>query len=133
MATSVALVEELLFRSWLTEDIAADLGYHLGIILSGLAFYLFQRSPWAVPGLWLLSLSLARLRQISEGILVSSYTLQLGGFLIYNPNFPLWITGTHPFQPFGRIGGLTFSLVLAIMFYPREAVMKKELTRPIRK
>ncbi|KAL3744618.1 hypothetical protein ACJRO7_013824 [Eucalyptus globulus] len=133
-ATSVALVEELLFRSWLTEEIAADLGYHLGIILSGLAFSLFQRSPWAIPGLWLLSLSLAGLRQIGEGslsvpiglrvgILVSSYTLQSGGFLIYNRNFPLWITGTHPFQPFGGIVGLTFSLVLAIMLYPREAVI----------
>lgn len=42
-ATSVALVEELLFRSWLTQEIAADLGYHWGIIFSGLAFSLFQR------------------------------------------------------------------------------------------
>lgn len=42
-ATSVALVEELLFRSWLPEEIAADLGYHQGIIWSGLAYSLFQR------------------------------------------------------------------------------------------
>ncbi|KAF8032643.1 hypothetical protein BT93_D1536 [Corymbia citriodora subsp. variegata] len=143
-ATSVALVEELLFRSWLTNEIAADLGYHQGIILSGLAFSLFQRSPWAIPGLWLLSLSLAGLRHIGEGslsipiglrvgIILSSYTLQSGGFLIYNPNFPLWITGTHPFQPFGGIVGLAFSLVLAIMLYPREAVMKNRLTKAIRK
>ncbi|KAI6682091.1 hypothetical protein NL676_035972 [Syzygium grande] len=142
-ATSVALVEELLFRSWLTQEIAADLGYRRGIIFSGLAFSLFQRSPWAIPGLWLLSLSLAGLRHIGEGclaipiglragILVSSYTLQSGGFLIHNPNFPLWITGTHPFQPFSGIVGLTFSLVLALILYPREAIMKKKLTRAIR-
>lgn len=42
-ATGVALVEELLFRSWLPQEIAADLGYHQGIIISGLAFSLFQR------------------------------------------------------------------------------------------
>lgn len=42
-ATSVATVEELLFRSWLPDEIAADLGYYRGIIISGLAFALFQR------------------------------------------------------------------------------------------
>ncbi len=42
-ATGVALVEELLFRSWLPNEIAVDLGYHQGIIISGLAFSLFQR------------------------------------------------------------------------------------------
>jgi len=42
-ATGIAFVEELLFRSWLLEEIAADLGYHPGIILSGLAFSLCQR------------------------------------------------------------------------------------------
>lgn len=41
-ATGVALVEELIFRSWLPEEIAADLGFHQGIIISGLAFSLFQ-------------------------------------------------------------------------------------------
>ena len=43
MAAGVAFVEELLFRSWLLEEIAADLGYHPGIFLSGLAFALSQR------------------------------------------------------------------------------------------
>lgn len=42
-ATGVALVEELLFRSWLPDEVAADLGYHRGVILSGLAFSLSQR------------------------------------------------------------------------------------------
>lgn len=42
-ATGVATVEELLFRSWLPDEIAADLGYYRGIIISGLAFALFQR------------------------------------------------------------------------------------------
>lgn len=42
-ATSVALVEELLFRSWLPKEIEVDLGYYRGIIISGLAFSLFQR------------------------------------------------------------------------------------------
>ena len=42
-AAGIVLVEELLFRSWLPDEIAADLGYHWGIIISGLAFSLFQR------------------------------------------------------------------------------------------
>jgi membrane protease YdiL (CAAX protease family) len=42
-ATSVALVEELLFRSWLPKEIEVDLGYYRGIIISGLAFSLLQR------------------------------------------------------------------------------------------
>lgn len=43
MAAGVAFVEELLFRSWLLEEIAVDLGYHPGILISGLAFALSQR------------------------------------------------------------------------------------------
>lgn len=48
-ATAIVLVEELLFRSWLPEEIAADLGYHRGIIISGLAFSLLQRYAFHMP------------------------------------------------------------------------------------
>ncbi|OMO67123.1 CAAX amino terminal protease [Corchorus capsularis] len=86
-ATGVVLVEELLFRSWLPDEIAADLGYHRGIIISGLAFSVFQRSLMAIPGLWLLSLALAGIRQrnggnlsipigLRAGIMASSFFLQ---------------------------------------------------------
>lgn len=60
-ATGVAHVEELLFRSWLPEEIAADHGYHKGIIISGLAFSLFQRYVICcllIPAFTSLSLSL---------------------------------------------------------------------------
>lgn len=43
MATAIALVEEVLFRSWLPQEIAVDLGYHQGIIISGMAFSFLQR------------------------------------------------------------------------------------------
>jgi len=43
MATTIALVEELLFRSWLPQEISVDLGYHHGIIISGMAFSFLQR------------------------------------------------------------------------------------------
>ena len=43
MASGIALVEELLFRSWLPQEIAVDLGYHRGIIISGLVFSFLQR------------------------------------------------------------------------------------------
>lgn len=48
-ATAIALVEELLFRSWLPAEIATDLGYQRGIILSGLAFSLLQRYAICLP------------------------------------------------------------------------------------
>lgn len=54
MATGVALVEELLFRSWLPKEIAVDLGYHPGVIISGLAFSLFQRYALDFPNKYFL-------------------------------------------------------------------------------
>ena len=48
-AACISLVEELLFRSWLPEEIATDLGYNRGIIISGLAFSLFQRYVFYLP------------------------------------------------------------------------------------
>ncbi|EEF46214.1 conserved hypothetical protein [Ricinus communis] len=138
-ATSVVLVEELLFRAWLPEEIASDLGYHRGIIISGLAFSLSQRSLWAIPGLWLFSVAVAGFRQRSQGslsipiglragIMASSFILQAGGFLTYKPNYPLWVTGNHPFQPFSGIVGLAFSLILAVILYPRQPLQKRVAT-----
>ncbi|KAK6131703.1 hypothetical protein DH2020_034500 [Rehmannia glutinosa] len=140
-ATGVSVVEELLFRSWLPQEIAADFGYYRGIVISGLLFALLQRSTWEIPGLWLLSLSLSGARQRSSGslslsiglragILASNFILKKGGFLTYQPNIPLWVTGGHPFQPFSGVVGLAFSLVLAVILYPRPPVFKT--TRVIR-
>ncbi|CDP03037.1 unnamed protein product [Coffea canephora] len=136
-ATGVAIVEELLFRSWLPDEIAADCGYYPGVIISGLAFSLSQRSPWAIPGLWLLSLGLAGARQRSQGslslpiglragIIVSSFILQRGGFLTYSPSLPNWLCGSHPFEPFSGIVGIAFSLALAIILYPRQPLLRKK-------
>ncbi|KAK4415782.1 hypothetical protein Salat_2685600, partial [Sesamum alatum] len=142
-ATGVSVVEELLFRSWLPQEIAADFGYHRGIVISGLAFALSQRSIWEIPGLWLLSLSLSGARQKSQGslslpiglrtgILASNFILRTSGFLTYQPNFPLWLTGGHPFQPFSGVVGVAFSLVLAVIFYPRQPSYRERITRVIR-
>ncbi|XP_073132352.1 uncharacterized protein [Henckelia pumila] len=138
-ATGVATVEELLFRSWLPEEISSDFGFHRGLIISGLAFSLSQRSIWETPGLWLLSLSLSGARQQSEGslslpvgirtgILACSFILKAGGFMTYRPNLPLWFTGGHPSQPFSGVVGLVFSLVLAIIMYPRQSPLQKTKT-----
>ncbi|KAL6560067.1 hypothetical protein OROHE_006305 [Orobanche hederae] len=42
-AAGVSVVEELLFRSWLPQEIAADFGFHRGIVIAGLLFALSQR------------------------------------------------------------------------------------------
>ncbi|XVE70763.1 hypothetical protein DITRI_Ditri10aG0097200 [Diplodiscus trichospermus] len=139
-ATGVVLVEEVLFRSWLPDEIAADLGYHRGIIISGLAFSLFQRSLMAIPGLWLLSLALAGIRQrdygrlwipigLRAGIVASSYILKTGGFLNYKANYPLWVTTTYPFQPFSGLVGIAFALLLAIILYPRQPLASEEIEK----
>ncbi|KAF7836838.1 Embryogenesis-associated protein EMB8 isoform B [Senna tora] len=131
MATAIALVEELLFRSWLPQEIAVDLGYYRGIIMSGLAFSLCQRSPQAIPALWFLSLSLSGLRErnggslsipigLRTGMMASNFILQKGNFLAYRTSFSPWLIGTHPFQPFSGIVGLLFSISLAILLHPKQ-------------
>jgi len=37
---AVALVEEVLFRAWLQEEIAVDLGFHRAVFTSAIAFAL---------------------------------------------------------------------------------------------
>ncbi|KAI4990481.1 hypothetical protein ZWY2020_038844 [Hordeum vulgare] len=56
-ATSIAVVEEVVFRSWLPEEVAVDLGYYNAIMMSGVAFSLIHRSLPSVPGFVLLSLT----------------------------------------------------------------------------
>ncbi|XP_009359693.2 uncharacterized protein LOC103950231 isoform X2 [Pyrus x bretschneideri] len=140
VATGIALVEELLFRAWLPQEIAADLGYHRGIIISGLAFALSQRSPLSTPGLWLLSLGLAGARQRNEGslsipiglragIIASIFIIQKGGFLTYRGNFPPWLMGTQSFQPFSGLIGFAFTLVLALALYPTQPLREENAER----
>jgi membrane protease YdiL (CAAX protease family) len=38
MGLAISTIEELLFRSWLHEEIAGDLGFHKAVILSGIVF-----------------------------------------------------------------------------------------------
>lgn len=65
---------------------------------------------------------------IRTGMMASTFLLQKGGFLTYHNkgNFPLWIIGSHPFQPFSGLVGLVFSLSLAILLYPRQTSQRKE-------
>jgi membrane protease YdiL (CAAX protease family) len=42
-ATGVSLVEELLFRSWLEEEITVDHGYYQAVVLSAIAFSVIHR------------------------------------------------------------------------------------------
>ena len=101
------------------------------------------RSPQVIPGLWLLSLGLAGAYQRCEsslsipiglraGIMASSFVLQKGGFLTYKSNFPLWVTGAHPFQPFSGVVGFAFALVMATVLYPTQPPQNKKLQRTIR-
>ncbi|MFS7982800.1 hypothetical protein Hanom_Chr10g00967061 [Helianthus anomalus] len=111
---AVALVEELLFRSWLSEEIAA------------------------IPGLWLLSVGLAGVRQrcqgrlslpigLRAGIMASTFLLKEAGLLSYQQHsYPLWVTGGDPFQPFNTIVGLAVAFLWAAILYPRQPENVKE-------
>ncbi|ERN05508.1 uncharacterized protein LOC18433688 [Amborella trichopoda] len=135
-AISIAAVEELLFRSWLPEEIAVDIGYHKAIVISGLVFALFQRSLFAIPGLWLLSLAMSGAKERSKGslclaigihtgLLVTNFILQTIGIFTYRPDTPIWVTGSCPWHPFGGAFGLSLSAILAIILYPRQRVPRK--------
>ncbi|KVH94043.1 hypothetical protein Ccrd_003900 [Cynara cardunculus var. scolymus] len=95
----VALVEELFFRSWLPEEIAADLGYSVR--------QRFQGSLSVPIGL-------------RAGIMASSFVLKAGGLLTYQPTYPLWASAGDPFQPFNSIVGLAVALLSAIILYPKK-------------
>ncbi|XP_057767762.1 uncharacterized protein LOC130988029 [Salvia miltiorrhiza] len=142
-ATVIAAVEELLFRSWLPQEIAADFGFHRGVLISGLLFALSQRSILEIPGLWLLSICLSGTRQRSQGslslpiglragIVASNFILRTGGFLSYRSTFPLWIAGVRPFKPFSGVVGFAFALVLVAIFYPKQPLHKETETRHIK-
>ncbi|XP_050946766.1 uncharacterized protein LOC103499360 isoform X3 [Cucumis melo] len=134
----VTAVEELHFRSWLTEEIALDLGYYPAIIISGLAFAILQRSLQAIPVLWVLSLGLAGARQRREGclsipiglragIMASSFIFQKGGFISYKPiptHHPAWIMGIDIHQPLSGVAGFAFALLVACIFFPRNPMEK---------
>ncbi|KAL6656062.1 hypothetical protein ACP70R_006888 [Stipagrostis hirtigluma subsp. patula] len=101
-ATSIAVVEEMVFRSWLPEEIAVDLGYYNAILISGVAFSLIHRSLPSIPGFVLLSLVLFGLKQrtqgklaapigLRSGIMTASYLIQSSGFIVYKPETPFWM------------------------------------------
>ncbi|KAI3902149.1 hypothetical protein MKW92_008558 [Papaver armeniacum] len=131
-ATLVAIVEELFFRSWLPEEVAVDIGHPRAVLVSGLAFAIFQRSLQAIPGLLLLSLALSGARQRNKGslavpigmragMLASCYILQKGGFLVYHRSYPIWLTGTDSMQPFSGVVGLAASLIVALLLYKKQS------------
>ncbi|KAG6428532.1 hypothetical protein SASPL_112784 [Salvia splendens] len=142
-ATLIASVEELLFLSWLPQEIAADSGFYRGVFISGLLFALSQRSLLEIPGLWLLSISLSGARQRNQGslsipiglragIMASNFILRTGGFLSYQPTYPLWVAGVRPFKPFSGVVGLAFSLVLVAILYPKQPIHEQRGNRVIR-
>ncbi|CAN6469999.1 unnamed protein product [Victoria cruziana] len=138
-SVSSAVVEELIFRSWLPEEIAADHGYHSAIILSGLGFALFQWSLPLVPGSWLLSLALSGVKQrengslaavigIRAGITSTAFTIRSGGFIKYNQFTPFWVAGAHPWHPFSGAVGLGLIATVAVLFYPKHYSSRNKIT-----
>lgn len=131
IAFCVAVMEELLFRSWLLDEISVDYGYNLAVIISGLSFSLFQRSLSSIPGFLFLSLALSGVKQrdhgslyipigVRSGTMLTSFLIQILGFITYRSSTPFWLVGTHFRHPFDGAVGLSFCIMLAIFLYPRE-------------
>ncbi|CAL5088180.1 unnamed protein product [Urochloa decumbens] len=134
-ATSIAVVEEMVFRSWLPEEIAVDLGYYSAILISGLVFSLIHRSLPSVPGFLLLSLVLFGLKQrtqgklaapigLRSGIMTANYLIQSSRVIISKPETPFWIISTYHLHPFDGVIGLSICSLLAILFFPQKPVQK---------
>jgi len=134
-ATSIAVVEEMVFRSWLPEEIAVDLGYYNAIMISGLVFSLIHRSLPSVPGFLLLSLVLFGLKQrtqgklaapigLRSGIMTASYLIQSSGVLTPKPETPFWMISTCRLHPFDGVIGLSICSLLVIFFFPQKPVQK---------
>uniref|UniRef100_A0A1D1Y654 UPF0750 membrane protein yitE n=3 Tax=Anthurium amnicola TaxID=1678845 RepID=A0A1D1Y654_9ARAE len=139
-AACIAIVEELLFRSWLPDEIAVDLGYRRSIIISGILFSLLQRSLTSIPGFLFLSLALFGAKQrgngslllpigIRTGIMTANFVVQTGGFLTYRSATPFWLASTHPWHPFDGAVGLGICILMAVFLYPRRPTQGKENSR----
>ncbi|KAL2613381.1 hypothetical protein R1flu_025073 [Riccia fluitans] len=137
MAVVVALVEELLFRAWLQEEIAVDLGQHKAILLSAFAFAVVHWSPPATVGLWFLSVALAGARArmdgdlslpigIHAGIVAGFSVVNLGGLVYYLPGTPAWLTGAYAGNPLAGAIGTAMVAALAIVLYPRKQDLPHE-------
>ncbi|KAL3679674.1 hypothetical protein R1sor_022630 [Riccia sorocarpa] len=137
MALIVALVEELLFRAWLQEEIAVDVGQHVGILLSAVAFAIVHWSPQSMAGLWFLSVALAGARSRMEGDLslpigihagiVAAYSFaSLGGLAYFSPNAPTWLTGAYAGNPLAGAIGTAMAASLALLLYPRTQELPPE-------
>jgi len=129
MGLAISTIEELLFRSWLHEEIAGDLGFHKAVILSGIVFSSLHWSLPVMPGLWLLSVALSGARAKGNGdlslpiglhaaLITGNFIMQTGGFIKYNSNAPAWLTGSYVGHPFGGALGLVFVAILALLLYP---------------
>ncbi|MQL69111.1 hypothetical protein Taro_001426, partial [Colocasia esculenta] len=139
-ATFIAMVEELLFRSWLPEEITVDLGYYPSIIISGILFSLLQRSFASIPAFLFLSLALFGAKQrgdgtlflpigIRTGIITTNFVVQTGGFLYYKSATPFWLASIHPSRPFDGIVGLGINILIAVLLFPRRPTPEKGTPR----
>ncbi|CAN6224555.1 unnamed protein product [Urochloa humidicola] len=135
IATSIAVVEEMVFRSWLPEEIAVDFGYYSAILISGLVFSLIHRSLPSVPGFLVLSLVLFGLKQrthgklaapigLRSGIMTANYLIQSSRIIISKPETPFWIISTYHLHPFDGVIGLSICSLLAILFFPQKPAQK---------
>ncbi|KAL5201549.1 hypothetical protein ABZP36_035903 [Zizania latifolia] len=134
-ATIIAVVEEVVFRSWLPEEVAVDLGYYSAILISGVAFSLIHRSLPSVPGFLLLSLVLFGLKQrtqgklaapigLRSGIMTANFLIQSTGIIQSKPATPFWMISTYHLHPFDGVIGLSICALLAILFFPKKPIQK---------
>lgn len=129
MGLAISTIEELLFRSWLHEEIATDLGFHKAVVLSGIIFSSLHWSLPVMPGLWLLSIALSGAKAKGNGnlalpiglhaaLITGNFIMQTGGFIRYSSNAPGWLTGSYVGHPFGGALGLSSVAILALLLYP---------------
>ncbi|XP_024544544.1 uncharacterized protein LOC112351260 [Selaginella moellendorffii] len=129
MGVVIAPVEELIFRSWLLEEISVDFGEQKAILLSSLLFAIVHWSPSAIPGLWFMGVALAGARVRSNGnlalpiglhagLIAANFVLTCGGFVVYSPKAPCWLTGLHASSPLAGVFGAAIAGAFAALLFP---------------
>lgn len=125
---TVSLVEEVLFRAWLLEEAAVDLGFHRAALLSALLFALVHRPPAAIPGLVLLSLSLTGMRDKSQGLalpigfhaglVAANFMVTVSESIRYTSGHPVWLTGAHLHHPLAGALAVGILSIVTLLSYP---------------
>lgn len=143
LGLGVGIVEELIFRGWLWEELKRLVSSKSAVIIQAAIFSLvhtrFNLGLWSMTGLliglFLFGVALALRRNLDQGSLWGSIGLHGGlvggwfalqaGLIQLSPNAPIWLVGPGGISP-NPLGGAIAIIALAVLIY-RQLLINKSL------